>query len=291
MVCSAIVANVETTAAQEFCASTAESCTDMVNHKYENEAGPNKMVNEDASCNPMAIDSVADTLLADTETASTSAGESDTETTAAPVEFSVDATFIIFDWDDTILPTSWLSQNQLFINDPAPLPDYAKEELDRVAEAARSMLLAANKAGKVVVITNADEGWVELSCQKFMPSLTGLMQQFPVISARTTFERQGVSCPFEWKVRAFAQEVDKFFSTVSGDMKRNIISLGDSNHEREAVLKVSKSMLEDHVTKSVKFMVRPDSEQLRKQHDLISSCFNQVVLHETDLDMCVQWEQ
>ena len=46
--------------------------------------------------------------------------------------------------------------------------------------------------GKTYIITNAAQGWVELSAQKFMPSVFEflLTEDITVISARTMFEKE-----------------------------------------------------------------------------------------------------
>ena len=82
--------------------------------------------------------------------------------------------------------------------------------------------------------------------------------------------------------RAFAVEIAEFFKGVIDCPKRNIISFGDSAHEREAIMNVTKwvfqtlisaastleyvrrAMEHEHVTKSLKFVERPMIEQLKK---------------------------
>lgn len=48
-------------------------------------------------------------------------------------------------------------------------------------------------SGRVLIITNAAEGWVELSAAKFMPRTAELLRLNPdieIISARTKYERE-----------------------------------------------------------------------------------------------------
>jgi hypothetical protein len=52
-------------------------------------------------------------------------------------------------------------------------------------------LLEKSKAnGKVLIITNAAEGWVELSAQRFMPKTAKVLRKdIEIISARTRYEK------------------------------------------------------------------------------------------------------
>jgi hypothetical protein len=42
--------------------------------------------------------------------------------------------------------------------------------------------------GKTYIITNAAEGWVEYSCNKFMPSVMQILGKVIILSARTKYE-------------------------------------------------------------------------------------------------------
>ena len=68
------------------------------------------------------------------------------------------------------------------------------------------------------------------------------------------------------------------------DRYKNIISFGDSVHERHAVHKVTASLRNVH-TKSVKFVERPSVEQLKRQVDLVHSCIHDITAHKGDLDL------
>ena len=64
------------------------------------------------------------------------------------------------------------------------------EDIDKYA---CRLLQLSKKNGKVLIITNAAEGWVELSAQKFMPRTANMLAANPdieIISARTKFERE-----------------------------------------------------------------------------------------------------
>ena len=66
---------------------------------------------------------------------------------------------------------------------------------------------------------------------------------------------------------------------------RNVISLGDSNHERLAIHRVTYHLGPLVRTKSIKFIERPTVEQLKRQVDLVTSCFDEICDHDGTLDL------
>jgi len=49
----------------------------------------------------------------------------------------------------------------------------------------------AKENGKVMIITNAADGWVELSAQRFLPNtFEVLWADIEIVSARSKFERE-----------------------------------------------------------------------------------------------------
>lgn len=69
------------------------------------------------------------------------------------------------------------------------------------------------------------------------------------------------------------------------DHKRNIISFGDSVHERSAIYKVTEHMRPYARVKSIKFVERPTVEQLKRQVDLVTNCFEEITRHNGSLDL------
>ena len=106
---------------------------------------------------------------------------------------------IVLDYDDTLLASSWLAQNGLRLDGTDPVPAEAARQLDSLAESAAALLRLAMGYGQVIIITNAETGWVELSAKKFMPSLLPLLMKVRILSARSTFESMYAE-PSQWKV-------------------------------------------------------------------------------------------
>lgn len=224
----------------------------------------------------------------------------------APAGPDRDQTAIIFDWDDTLLASSWLTSEGLRLDEPFEIPRHAVAQLQDLEEACLKLLHHAFGLGAVTIVTNAETGWVELSAQRFMPRVLPLLAKCRVISARSTFEGAYPDQPNEWKIQAFRCAIADSFapgrrrrpsgSPMEVETKeghggakvgagfKNVLSFGDSIHERDAVHRVAGAM-PDTWSKSVKFVERPTIEQLKRQVELVSSCFDYICGHGGDLDL------
>lgn len=243
-----------------------------------------KLVHEDAESLP-STDLETDSLRSSVDLLDDSDSESESE---ADEFFDSADTLIVFDYDDTILPTSWLKAQGLDDVHGAVISEAQREELESLARHAEKTLLAAQALGEVVFVTNAGSGWLELSCQEFLPSLAPLLLGVRTISARSTYEPQGVASPAAWKRLAFDAVVSSFCrrKTTQG-RARNFVSIGDSWHERDALLQATENISECSV-KCVKLADRPDVDQLVREHDVIGECLRHIVQHSNSIDICIE---
>lgn len=217
---------------------------------------------------------------------STETGDSDCEQGTAQVlssYFLPTETLIICDWDDTLCPTTWLELEGLFV---AAASAEQTAQLLQLSERVDVTLNAAKQRGKVVIITNALQGWVEQSCSQFMPALLHHLQDIDVISARSSFEH--VAQHVEWKCMAFADQVKAFYGT-SVTQRRNLISLGDALHEQRALTAVTQCV-PNCCAKSLKFMEKPHVVQLIDEHDMVVASLQDVIDNGDNLDLEVSPE-
>ena len=114
---------------------------------------------------------------------------------------------IIFDWDDTILCTSFLIPYPSLIQDPnRKIPPIMAEALEALDTAAEVIIKQAKTLGMTFIITNAAEGWVEMSSLRFLPKVNKVLRNgVTIISARTKFEKLFPHNYQEWKIRAFLE--------------------------------------------------------------------------------------
>lgn len=204
--------------------------------------------------------------------------------------FSVN-TVIMFDWDDTLLPSTFLStrayqddcvRSLTSLNDKNDILQLQTHEQYVVA-----LLKLALSYGIVNIITNAEVGWVELSAHRFMPAVLPLLSSLTIMSARSIYEDLYPEEPMKWKYYAFHDRLRAQFGesyTTVTDTKKNIISFGDSHVERSAILAITKG-LPNCYCKSMKFAEQPTIEHLFRQLELITKCFGYIMIHTGDLDL------
>jgi hypothetical protein len=216
---------------------------------------------------------------------------SDTEEPAdASSGFSAEETLLIFDWDDTILPSSWVAAGKMRLDASCgDLTDEQREQLAKISDAATATLNFAKEHGQVIIITNAERGWVELTSHRFLPKLAPLLESVRIVSARTAYESEVGPDPQDWKIRAFEDEIRLAYGSFASDFyrRKNVISLGDSAHERMAVMQAT-AELPNCVCKSLKFATKPDIGQMCRQHVLITEAFPQILGHDGNLDLCLR---
>lgn len=114
---------------------------------------------------------------------------------AARASSSSSCTITFVDWDDSILPSTWLSalgRHGAMTPAEAVAVSQALFELERsVIRLLHDLLLV----GSVCLVTNAQTGWVELSCAKFLPNVLPLLAKTKIVSARTKYEHLDPNAP------------------------------------------------------------------------------------------------
>jgi hypothetical protein len=134
------------------------------------------------------------------------------------------------------------------------------------------------KHGRVYIITNAAEGWVEFSCRKFFPTVFPLLALITIISARARFEREFPGEVPKWKLHAFLETQDHL---ENGNIK-NIIAIGDSMMELEAAHQLA-TRFQKALIKTIKFRELPKPNELVKQLNLVIAKFEDIVNNSRNL--------
>jgi hypothetical protein len=158
---------------------------------------------------------------------------------ASDVSVAGGPVLVVLDWDDTLLPTSWLvHENVLPMRQPmASLDTVAQRwgpqeeaKLREVRGAVAALLdaceaLVEQMGGRVVLITSSVPGWVPSSAAAFLgQSLTERLARYAVFARR----KGAPPGPVRWKSHALQELANRSFSTV--------LSIGDGAEERAACL-------------------------------------------------------
>ena len=188
----------------------------------------------------------------------------------------------IFDWDDTICPTTWLtSKNYIANNFVVPpknieLDDHYK--LDSYSQKISILLEHCLFLGHVIIVTNADSKWIGLSVTKFLPKLDGLLSRIRCYSAKNLFESSFI--PFYWKVATFSYALRTY---MNKENKTSIISFGDSDYEKNAN-KLFCMNYRNCYSKVIKYIEAPSIDQLGKQNELVYNYLHHICGYDGDID-------
>lgn len=193
-----------------------------------------------------------------------------------------DRTLIIFDWDDTMMCSSFMAENNITLNSESILVHEHWNKLDELSKTVIEIVTVAKLHGEVVIITNADHGWVELSAQKFMPELIPILKTLTIISAKTSYEGFHPGNLYIWKYLSMRKLISQ--KGYPDRLKKNIISFGDSLIEREGIQRVAKEF-SNTLAKSVKFEERSNIENLTKQLFLLKGSMKYIVEYDGILDL------
>lgn len=188
-------------------------------------------------------------------------------------------TVIIFDYDDTILCTSYLNLR----TDQKVLPPAVQRNLVDISNAAKRLLELAMRLGQTFIITNAMTGWVEYSADRWVPDLVPVLERVKVISARTSYEQHFPGEVSQWKIQAFL-EVQR---QLNSQIITNLVSLGDSNFEMDAVHVMGKEFAQALV-KTIKFRENPSPEELYKQLELVGQKFERIIENARNLKISLE---
>ena len=189
---------------------------------------------------------------------------------------------IIFDWDDTLFPTSSLIKNGIY-TDNIILTEKEKEKIANLEELVLKVLTLSIEKGDTFIITNAGKGWVEFSSMKYYPKIKKVLEKIKIISARENYENKYPNNSQMWKMLSFLD----VYKNLNCNLVTNIICLGDSFIEIQAGLKLA-SMFTQAFIKVVKFRECPKFDELIKQLKLIYDQFNSIYSSVKNLTIKVE---
>jgi len=241
------------------------------------------------------------------------------ETPASAPAKPKEGTVIFLDWDDTLLPTWFVTQVLRPIQSvdargggplPAESPFY--EALERHAGYVREVLTAARAIGEVAIITLACSPWVTTSAEWYLPGLDidrllseldiPVYYAFEHVSQRKlrlaeAQVEEGVNPYVVCKSHAMSRFLRRGRRGRGGAARvSNVISVGDSPAERDAVKEVlwahpaasaGPAALPPPLCKTVKLMDEPSLECLGAELQLLAGWLRCLAEHGDDFDFCM----
>lgn len=184
---------------------------------------------------------------------------------------------IIFDWDDTLFPSTVLQSQLEDIN--AQCTESTKAELQELSKQVTQTIETASRLSETVIITNAEAGWVSESSERFLPDVhRQIRDSVPVYSARSKFECVLGFNPSEWKKVEFLDQVNE--RTYSSPL--HVISIGDADFERDAARNLRQY---GHTVQTLKLGVCPTIRQLIRQLANISVSLEKMLKENNSFDV------
>ena len=187
-----------------------------------------------------------------------------------------------FDWDDTLLCTSYLVPSGALNDMEVNKKD--KPIISSLDSLASKLLSKTLKLGYVFIVTNGAPGWVELSSTKFYPETAKVLRNVKIISARGLCEKNLPGDIRQWKIKAFKYALDTI--QINKNIPTNLIFFGDSIIEMESSYNV-KECFSNAYLKTIKFKENPSHTELEKELKIIFTQLDSILTNFKNLSIKV----
>lgn len=191
---------------------------------------------------------------------------------------------VILDWDDTILCTTHLTPNGKF-NEKLEICGKSAKKINLLQDLIIKFFeMKESTNSDIYIVTNASKLWIEYSAKRFLPKILNSMKNVFIISARDTFESYYVNNQRSWKLETFRL----LMKLYKKDTSMNIMCIGDSFIEMEAVNLLVGDYFTKSSIKSIKLNESPTLDELIKQLNLLISQFPLIYSNSKSLNVTFQ---
>jgi hypothetical protein len=187
----------------------------------------------------------------------------------------------IFDWDDTLFPTTFLINEGIIEKDN--LSEELRNNFNMLEDIIINILNFALSKGDVYIITNSSIVWFKYTFYKYFTNLKNIINKINIISARDEYEDIYPGENKTWKEKAFLS----LRKNININLVTNIICFGDSEFELEAG-KLLASRINESFVKRIKFKKNPGIEDLIKQLNLISNKIDYIYSRAKNLSITIE---
>lgn len=192
-------------------------------------------------------------------------------------------TLIIFDWDDTLFPTTWLVQKNIDLVDKDMQNKYIVM-FSRLDNLLHRILISFSNRGQIVIVTNASIKWIDVALDMLPNTKQIIKNKIPVISARDHYQNKYPNKMDIWKQLMFQNITVNYFKSHK---LQNIISIGDAEYEFNALINLynEHAVVKNKLLKTVKFIKEPTFELLIDQLEVLSKCHPKLVNSKKHMDL------
>lgn len=158
-----------------------------------------------------------------------------------------------------------------------------RSDLDNLQIVILNLLEKLTSYGDVHIVTNSVNGWIENVTERWLPLLHSfLFEKKGVKSINSTREH------FTYNKYTIMRNV--IYTHYPDDNCFHLVSIGDSNYERNGIIRLYNDLLLDDKTvnyKSIKLVERPTLPIFNQQLNTIQSTLQKVMEHTDNLDLMV----
>lgn len=205
---------------------------------------------------------------------------------------------LLLDWDDTLLPTTFLRQTP----GAMALRPVLAAKLREHAALIEVLLRAAKAVAHVSMVTLSRRPWVLDSAARHLPGLNlpALLHELGIdvyYAQEESFSCPGALATEDWatlKRSAMARCLDDWLGSDSGNLRGplSVVSIGDSPIEQQALkslIGASAGVLpQKPFCKTVKLMEWPSLQQLGEEIALLPSWLPSIADHDKDFDLTIE---
>lgn len=204
----------------------------------------------------------------------------------------------IFDWDDTLLPTSAIRAVRSPSRARPGAQPIAPGDLEAHAALVQTVLRAARAVGRVSIVTLSKNSWVLKSAEKYLPNLDmpGLIKELGITIYYAQEEEQhcpGALAAEDWRALkrlSMMRCLDEWHAegVLASESKLSVVSIGDSDAEQEALKAVIAARAVDRpICKTVKLMDEPSLDELSRELQVLPMWFDRMAIGKSDFNLCI----
>ena len=173
-------------------------------------------------------------------------------------------TIFIFDWDDTLMCTSFISlKNQ-------KLSKEEKNMILNLGEKVSSFIMHCKEYGKIIILTNSSENWVKTTSKENLGINDINELGIKIISTRDKYIKKDIDKK-KWKETALNEIINKYKDNID-----NIICASDSFKDIN-VFKQFMEKYKDINFSTIKFKRRPSPLIMIKEIKYLIECIDKII--------------
>jgi len=209
---------------------------------------------------------------------------------------------IMFDWDDTLLPTTYLKEvvmpNLKKADSDGPIPEGTvyHQALEAHAEIIKMVLQRASAVGRVAIVTLATRWWISASAERYLPGLDleALLEECGItVYHADRYDTFAKAKSWFWgdpgthaKKKEMQKCVKALYGKKGADVKWNVISIGDAEHEKKALKELMGG--KDAFCKTIKLKNSPTLNELSYALSLLLPQIGELVKEDKSFDKTSQ---